>query len=114
MHDEEGEFDVLATPRRSGEPFELTPGEITASTMVSSGAITKRVDRCVTQGRVARRVSADDARGRVVSLTPQVATSSTGPSPPTSPTSTGSSPRSTRTSAQRSRGCWRSGRGIGA
>ena len=66
----EGEFDILATLRRSGEPFELTPGDLAAGTMVSSGAISKRVDRCVEQGLVARRVSDTDARSRVVSLTP--------------------------------------------
>lgn len=65
----EGEFDVLATLRRVGAPYELTPGELGASTMVSSGAITKRVDRCVEQGWVTRRVSDQDARGRVVALT---------------------------------------------
>ena len=65
-----GKFDILATLRRSGEPFELPPGELAATTMVTSGAITKQVDRCVQRGLVARRVSDDDARGRVVSLTP--------------------------------------------
>ncbi|WP_309648438.1 MarR family transcriptional regulator [Nocardioides sp.] len=66
----EGEFDVLATLRRSGEPFELTPGGLAASTMVSSGAVTKRVDRCLGKGWVTRRVSELDGRGRVVALTP--------------------------------------------
>jgi DNA-binding MarR family transcriptional regulator len=65
----EGEFDVLATLRRSGAPYELTPGELGAQTMVSSGAVTKRVDRCVERGWVTRRVGDDDARGRVVALT---------------------------------------------
>lgn len=65
----EGEFDVLATLRRSGAPYELTPGDLAASSMVSSGAITKRVDRCVQQGLVSRRVGDHDARGRVVALT---------------------------------------------
>ncbi|MCW2767435.1 MAG: transcriptional regulator, MarR family [Nocardioides sp.] len=65
----EGEFDILATLRRTGAPCELTPGELAASTMVTSGAITKRVDRCVEQGWVTRRVSERDARGRVVALT---------------------------------------------
>jgi DNA-binding MarR family transcriptional regulator len=65
----EGEFDVLATLRRSGAPYELTPGELAAQTMVSSGAVTKRVDRCVERGWVTRRVGDDDARGRVVALT---------------------------------------------
>lgn len=64
-----GEFDVLATLRRTGAPYELTPGELAASTMVSSGAITKRVDRCADQGWVTRRVGERDARGRVVALT---------------------------------------------
>lgn len=66
----EGEFDVLATLRRSGAPYELAPGELARSTMVSSGAVTKRVDRCVEQGWVTRRVSDDDHRGRVIALTP--------------------------------------------
>jgi DNA-binding MarR family transcriptional regulator len=66
----EGEFDVLATLRRSGDPYELAPGELARSTMVSSGAVTKRVDRCVEQGWVTRRVSEGDQRGRVIALTP--------------------------------------------
>ena len=66
----EGEFDVLATLRRSGAPYELAPGELARSTMVSSGAVTKRVDRCVEQGWVTRRVSESDQRGRVIALTP--------------------------------------------
>src|SRR6478735_10569230 len=65
----EGEFDVLATLRRAGAPYELAPGDLAAQTMVSSGAITKRVDRCVEQGWVTRRVSDRDGRGRVVALT---------------------------------------------
>ena len=65
----EGEFDVLATLRRTGAPYELTPGALAASTMVSSGAVTKRVDRCVERGLVTRRVGENDARGRVVALT---------------------------------------------
>ncbi|NYD40301.1 MarR family winged helix-turn-helix transcriptional regulator [Nocardioides panaciterrulae] len=65
----EGEFDVLATLRRAGAPYELTPSALAASTMVSSGAVTKRVDRCLQQGWVTRRHSDRDARGRVVALT---------------------------------------------
>ncbi len=66
----EGEFDVLATLRRSGAPYELTPGELAASTMVTSGAVTKRVDRLAERGLVTRRVGERDARGRVIALTP--------------------------------------------
>jgi DNA-binding MarR family transcriptional regulator len=66
----EGEFDVLATLRREGAPYELTPSDLAAWTMVSSGAVTKRVDRCVEHGWVTRRVGEGDARSRVVALTP--------------------------------------------
>ena len=65
----EGEFDVLATLRRQGPPYALTPGDLAAQTMVTSGAVTKRVDRCLSQGWVTRQVSADDGRGRVIALT---------------------------------------------
>ena len=65
----EGEFDVLATLRRSGEPFELTPGELARHTMVTTGAISKRIDRLERDGLVAQRNSVDDARSRLVALT---------------------------------------------
>ncbi|AQP46262.1 MarR family transcriptional regulator [Tessaracoccus aquimaris] len=65
----EGEFDVLATLRRAGQPFELSPNELAAWTMVTSGAITKRVDRLAAAGYVERERAAHDRRGRVVRLT---------------------------------------------
>lgn len=65
----EGEFDVLATLRRAGTPYELTPGDLGRWTMVSSGAITKRVDRCVERGWATRRISDVDHRSRVIALT---------------------------------------------
>lgn len=65
----EGEFDVLAALRRAGEPFERAPGELAAFTMVTTGAMTKRIDRLERDGLVTRRPSADDGRGRVVGLT---------------------------------------------
>ncbi|MET7366677.1 MarR family transcriptional regulator [Streptomyces sp. NPDC005566] len=66
----EGEFDVLAALRRAGEPFERAPGELAAHTMVTTGAMTKRIDRLERDGLVSRRRSAADGRGRVVALTP--------------------------------------------
>ncbi|MER7508030.1 MarR family winged helix-turn-helix transcriptional regulator [Streptomyces lavendulae] len=66
----EGEFDVLAALRRAGEPFERAPGELAAHTMVTTGAMTKRIDRLERDGLVTRRRSAADGRGRVVALTP--------------------------------------------
>lgn len=66
----EGEFDVLAALRRAGSPFERAPGELAAFTMVTTGAMTKRLDRLEAAGLVTRRPSTADGRGRVVALTP--------------------------------------------
>ena len=66
----DGEFDLLATLRRAGAPYELSAGELAAMSMVTSGAITKRVDRLEAAGRVERTVCADDARSRRIRLTP--------------------------------------------
>ena len=65
----DGDFDVLASLRRAGAPYQLTPGELAASTMVTSGAITKRLDRLEEKGYVTRTVCADDARSRRIELT---------------------------------------------
>jgi DNA-binding MarR family transcriptional regulator len=65
----EGEFDVLAALRRAGEPFERAPGALAGYTMVTTGAMTKRLDRLERDGLVTRRPSTSDGRGRVVALT---------------------------------------------
>ncbi|MFL4490756.1 MarR family winged helix-turn-helix transcriptional regulator [Streptomyces sp. VTCC 41912] len=65
----EGEFDVLAALRRAGAPYERAPGELAAHTMVTTGAMTKRIDRLERDGLVTRRRSTADGRGRVVALT---------------------------------------------
>jgi DNA-binding MarR family transcriptional regulator len=65
----DGEFDVLATLRRAGDPYELSPGGLGASMMVTSGAVTKRIDRLERAGLVTRRVSEHDARARLIQLT---------------------------------------------
>lgn len=67
----EGDFDVLAALRRAGAPFERAPGELAEHTMVTTGAMTKRVDRLERSGLVSRRASESDGRGRVVALTPE-------------------------------------------
>ncbi|WP_404352794.1 MarR family transcriptional regulator [Phycicoccus jejuensis] len=66
----EGEFDVLATLRRQGEPYTLSPGELAERTMVTSGAVSKRLDRLQARGLVERRADATDGRARTVVLTP--------------------------------------------
>jgi len=65
----EGEFDVLAALRRAGHPFERAPGELAQFTMVTTGAMTKRLDRLERDGLVTRRRSTADGRARVVALT---------------------------------------------
>src|SRR5919199_3712154 len=64
-------FDVLATLRRTGEPFELSAGDLMRSAMVTSGAITQRLDRLETRGLVRRGPHPNDGRVVLVSLTPQ-------------------------------------------
>jgi DNA-binding MarR family transcriptional regulator len=65
----DGDFDVLVTLRRNGAPYELTPSELGASTMVTSSAVTKRIDRLQRAGLVTRTVSDTDARSRRIRLT---------------------------------------------
>lgn len=64
-----GDFDVLAALRRAGAPYTLTPTELGAAMMVTSGAVTKRVDRLERLGLVERRVADGDGRGRLITLT---------------------------------------------
>jgi DNA-binding MarR family transcriptional regulator len=65
------EFDVLATLRRAGEPYQLSPGALAASMMLSSGGTTARLDRLEKAGLVVRSPDPDDRRGVLVRLTPQ-------------------------------------------
>jgi DNA-binding MarR family transcriptional regulator len=61
-------YDVMATLRRSGEPYELTAGDLVRQAMVTTGAITNRIDRLEQRGLV-ERASADDRRKVIVRLT---------------------------------------------
>lgn len=63
------EFDVLAALRRSGEPFEMTAGELCIATHVTSGTMTSRLDRLVDRKLVQRRADAVDGRLVLVRLT---------------------------------------------
>ncbi|TIM67601.1 MAG: MarR family transcriptional regulator, partial [Mesorhizobium sp.] len=64
-----GEFDVLATLRRSGSPYALTPTALYEATMVTSGAMTNRLDRLEKSGLIMRGPHPNDRRGVVVQLT---------------------------------------------
>lgn len=66
---ESWEFDVLATLRRNGAPHQLTPGQLLESMMITSGAMTNRLDRLEQRGFVERSRSPDDGRQVLVTLT---------------------------------------------
>jgi DNA-binding MarR family transcriptional regulator len=69
-HDlEPSEFDVLSALRRSGKPYQLSPGQLVHETLVTSGTMTNRVDRLVRKGLVERLPDPDDRRGVQVRLT---------------------------------------------
>ncbi|WP_375423382.1 MarR family winged helix-turn-helix transcriptional regulator [uncultured Friedmanniella sp.] len=69
-HDlEPWEFDVLAALRRAGSPNQLSPGQLSRETMVTSGTMTNRVDRLAARGLVHRELHPDDKRGVLVRLT---------------------------------------------
>lgn len=63
------DFDVLATLRRSGKPFRLTPTALSRAMMISSGGTTKRIDRLEARGLIERFDDPNDRRGVVVALT---------------------------------------------
>ncbi len=63
------EFDVLAALRREGEPYELSPGELTRQTLSTSGTMTNRIDRLEAKGLVSREPNTADRRGVRVRLT---------------------------------------------
>ena len=65
----EGSFDVLATLRRSGAPYTLTPTELFSSLMVTSGTMTTRLKNLENQGLIDRLPNPDDARSMLVRLT---------------------------------------------
>ncbi|AUG75338.1 MarR family transcriptional regulator [Kitasatospora sp. MMS16-BH015] len=63
-------FDVLATLRRSDPPHRLTPAQLMQSTMVTSGAVSQRLDRLQAASLVSRTPSPTDGRVVHVALTP--------------------------------------------
>lgn len=66
-----GEFDVLAALRRTGPPYEESPGRLGVLTMVTSGTMTARLDKLEDRGLVQRRADDHDRRSVVVALTEQ-------------------------------------------
>lgn len=63
------EFDVLSSLRRAGEPYVLTPGDLIAEHLVTSGTMTNRIDRLQAKGLVTRSSALEDRRIVQVKLT---------------------------------------------
>jgi len=63
-------WDILATLRRSGPPFRLSPTDLYRAVMRTSGAMTRRIDTLERAGWVTRAPDPADRRGIVVALTP--------------------------------------------
>lgn len=64
-----GTYDLLATLRRNGEPFTLTPTQLQTEMMLSSGATTHRIDLLEKRGLLKRLPCPYDRRGTLVKLT---------------------------------------------
>ncbi|MFI0471933.1 MarR family winged helix-turn-helix transcriptional regulator [Halomonas sp. HMF6819] len=64
----ESSFDVLATLRREGPPFALSPSALMASTMVTSGTMTHRLQQLEKAGLIERVKNPEDGRGFLISL----------------------------------------------
>lgn len=63
-------FDVLATLRRAGAPYRLSPGELLKATMVASGTMTNRIARLEADGLVLRQLNPEDSRSFLIELSP--------------------------------------------
>ncbi len=63
------EFDVLSALRRSGDPYQLTPGDLLRETLVTSGTMTNRLDRLADRGLLTRQAAPHDRRAVLVTLT---------------------------------------------
>jgi DNA-binding MarR family transcriptional regulator len=64
-----GTYDVLATLRRSGAPYELSASTLADATMIARSSMTSRIDRLEAAGFVTRVEDEQDGRGVGVRLT---------------------------------------------
>ncbi|MEV4655941.1 MarR family transcriptional regulator [Micromonospora sp. NPDC049301] len=64
-----GEFDVLATLRRSGEPYTLSPSQLSAALMLTTGGMTGRLDKLARAELVQRIPDPTDRRALRARLT---------------------------------------------
>lgn len=66
-----GDYEVLGHLRRAGEPYELTPTDLAQLMFLTTGAITRRLDRMENDGFLVRIPHGTDRRSIVVRLTPE-------------------------------------------
>lgn len=64
-----GEFDVLATVRRIDHGEGVNPGTFLESLVITSGGLSKRLDRLETSGLIERNQDPNDRRGTLIRLT---------------------------------------------
>lgn len=64
-----GEFDVVATLRRSGAPYTLSPRQLSATLMLTTGGMTGRLDKLEKAGLLCRKPDPHDRRGLRVTIT---------------------------------------------
>ena len=62
-------FDVLLTLRRNGREQALSPSALAKDMMLSTSAMTNRLDRLETRGLIVRRTDPEDRRGLQIALT---------------------------------------------
>ena len=65
----EGEYKVLVKLRLAGKPYQLSPGELSRELMLSTGAMTNRLDGLEERGLVERKPDPHDRRAILVELT---------------------------------------------
>ncbi len=65
------EFDMLATLRRAGDPFVLSPTQLFSTLMITSGTMTHRLKALEKRGLITRLANPQDARSMLVTLTPE-------------------------------------------
>ncbi|MFD3870745.1 MarR family winged helix-turn-helix transcriptional regulator [Streptomyces sp. NPDC058623] len=63
-----GEFDVVATLRRSGAPYTLSPRQLSATLMLTTGGMTGRLDKLEKAGLLGRSPDPHDRRGLQVTI----------------------------------------------
>ena len=65
------DYDVIATLRRAGHPYELTPTELGRRVLLTSGGLTACLRRLETGGLITRRGVPEDRRRLLARLTPK-------------------------------------------